>query len=88
MKNVLWDVMRADEMVEYQISIDSSINRKEKSLHLYQQIFGLHKITAQQFKHSFNYYQAHPRYLKPVLDSLRSLSNKPQPAAVTPPKPI
>jgi hypothetical protein len=75
MEKVLWDVLRADEMVDYNSTLDSSIDRRAKTVQLYQQVFKIHNISAQQFKKSFNYYQTHPGHLKPVLDSLRSFSN-------------
>ncbi len=86
MEKVLWDLLRADEIVDYNSALDSSINRLSSSVQLYQQIFKIHNITAQQFKKSFNYYQTHPGQLKPVLDSLRSFSNS---QTFTPPtKPV
>ena len=79
MEKVLWDILRADEMVGYQFELDSTIDRKNKSIQLYQQIFTLHKTTPEEFKRSFNYYQTHPSKLKIVLDSLRNSSNKVHP---------
>ncbi len=71
MEKILWDVLRADEMVDYQHLRDTSINRQEKSIQLYQQIYKLHRVTADNFKESFQYYQQNPHVLKIVLDSLR-----------------
>jgi hypothetical protein len=79
MEKVLWDVLRADEMVAYQFELDSTIDRKNKSIQLYQQIFMVHKISPEEFKRSFKFYQTHPSKLKIVLDSLRSTSNKVHP---------
>jgi hypothetical protein len=55
MEKILWDVLRADEMVDYQHLRDTSINRQEKSIQLYQQIYKLHRVTADNFKESFQY---------------------------------
>lgn len=79
MEKVLWDILRADEMVAYQFELDSTIDKRNKSIQLYQQIFIVHKVTPEEFKRSFKYYQTHPSKLKIVLDSLRSTSNKVHP---------
>jgi hypothetical protein len=71
MEAVLWDMMRADELVNLQYAKDSSINRFDSSTRLYQQILKLHKTDAASFKKSFKYYQARPDLLKPVFDSLQ-----------------
>jgi hypothetical protein len=71
MEAVLWDIMRADEMVNLQYTKDTSINRFDSSARLYQQVFRLHKTDAVAFKKSFKYYQSRPDLLKPVFDSLQ-----------------
>ena len=71
METVLWDVIRADEMVSLQYASDSTINKFAKSTELYQQIFRLHGTNQQEFKKSFKYYQTRPELLKPVFDSLQ-----------------
>ena len=72
MQQVMWDVMRADELVSYQFSIDSNVNQKQKSFQLYGQVFRIHKVSEQDFKRSFTYYQKNPGQLKVMLDSLRN----------------
>ena len=71
MEAVLWDMMRADELVNLQYSKDTAVNRFDSSTRLYQQIFAIHSIDAHTFKKSFKYYQSHPDLLKPVFDSLQ-----------------
>lgn len=71
MEKVLWDIARADELVSYQYSKDSSVNRFQKSVELYRQVFRIHKTNEEQFRNSFQYYQNHPQQLKPVFDSLQ-----------------
>ena len=71
MEAVLWDMMRADELVNLQYSKDTSVNRFDSSIRLYQQIFQLHGTDAATFKKSFKYYQGRPDLLKPVFDSLQ-----------------
>jgi hypothetical protein len=71
MESVLWDMMRADEVVNLQYSKDTTVNRFDSSTRLYQQIFAIHSIDAATFKKSFKYYQSRPDLLKPVFDSLQ-----------------
>jgi len=71
MQAVLWDIMRADQFVsDYLVSKNPGINKNAETFKYYQQIFSLHKITEEQFKHSFDYYRDHPDLLKQVMDSI------------------
>jgi len=76
MREVLWDVMRADEWVSYEYNIDTSVNKYVRSIELYQQALQIHNIKAEQFQKSFRYYQSHPKLLKPIFDSLQQRTNK------------
>lgn len=71
MEAVLWDLMRADEMVNLQYSKDTSVNRFDSSTRLYQQVFKLHGTDKATFQKSFKYYQSRPDLFKPVFDSLQ-----------------
>ena len=76
MQQVLWDLTRADELVNYQASMDTSFKRKEKSVQLYGRVFRIHKITEQDFRQSFAWYQKNPEQLKIALDSIRNRSER------------
>jgi hypothetical protein len=76
MQQVIWDMTRSDELVNYQASMDTSINRKEKSVALYEQVFRIHKISEQDFRQSLAWYQKNPSQLKVVLDSVRNRSER------------
>ena len=84
MEAVLWDMMRADEMVNLQYTKDTSINRLDSSTRLYQQVFALHATDAATFKKSFKYYQRNPDLLKPVFDSLQKRGYAPTPNGPAP----
>lgn len=71
MTAVMWDLLRADELVNLKYTKDTSINRFDSSMRLYQQIFKMHGTDAATFKKSFKYYQVRPDLLKPVFDSLQ-----------------
>jgi Domain of unknown function (DUF4296) len=49
---------------------DSSKKKDEESTKLYDEIYHIHGVTADQFKKSLTYYQSEPGYFKPILDSL------------------
>jgi hypothetical protein len=74
MQAVMWDVMQADELVNYYYSRDTSVNRSRKLDSLYQRIFGNHNITSSEFRESFNYYQTRPDLLDIMLDSLYKIA--------------
>src|SRR5213076_2813604 len=66
MTDVMWDLMRADQWVQDFVIKDSTKNKKEESIKLYEEIFRLHHITAEQFKKSQAYYQSNPLLFRPV----------------------
>ena len=76
MQQVIWDMTRADELVNYQAGMDTTINRKEKSVQLYEAVFRIHKISEQDFRKSLAWYQKNPGQLKVVLDSVRNRSER------------
>jgi hypothetical protein len=77
MREVLWDVMRADEWVLYEANIDTTMYKQARSHERYQQVLQLHKVSEEQFKKSFQYYQSNPEQLKPLLDSLQKRNTIP-----------
>lgn len=78
MQAVLWDMMQADEMIEYYSTNDSSFKGISKHTVYYQNIFAIHKVSRESFKNSLNYYKDHPASLKPILDSLQRFAQRSQ----------
>ena len=71
MQLILWDLMRADQfLADYVLNKDSSVNKTTESLKYYQQIFSIHKVSKEDFQHSFSFYKSHPALLKEIMDSL------------------
>ena len=70
MQSVLWDLLRADEYVVDYATKDSTLNKKEKSIELYEQVFRIHHITKNEFQKSLDFYQGRPDLLKIILDSI------------------
>lgn len=71
MRRIMWDLIRTDIYVSDFLSKDSTINRDESRLKLYQQVYGLHKTDRKTFKKSLAFYQSRPDLLKVITDSLR-----------------
>lgn len=76
MKMVQWDLMQADEMVEFYSAIDSIYPVADKRKELYAHVLQLHKISQQQLDKSLDYYTAHPHLLKKVLDSMQIMGER------------
>jgi hypothetical protein len=71
MRNVIWDLMRADEFIDKFTLKDSTLVLKEERIKLYEQVFQLHGTSRETFKQSLTFYESRPDLLKPVTDSLR-----------------
>lgn len=76
MTSVLSDILIADAVANEKKDHDSTINIKSLSPAYYQQVFGLHKISKDDFFRSYNYYLDHPDLLKAVLDSAYLYTSK------------
>jgi hypothetical protein len=76
MREVMWDMIRADQYVTDFLLRDSSKKKKDESVKLYDQIFRLHKTTADEFKKSLAYYSSRPDLLRPIIDSLATRKNE------------
>ena len=82
MEAVYWDLMKADEVVNYYGLTDTGNIKKRKQDSLYAAIFQIHNISEQQFFKSKSYYESNPEVLKVILDSMyqkgEQLQNLPQ----------
>src|SRR5215203_1068221 len=76
MEAVLWDFLLADETADYFVQKDSSVTALTRHAGFYEQLFQIHKITKADFKRSLQFYESHPRLLKPIFDSLQQRSQK------------
>jgi len=72
MRDVQYDMMRVDEMVEYYRIGDSSYPADQKRKELYTQVMQRHGVTKEEFDRSLAYYSNHPDLLKELLDSIQS----------------
>lgn len=70
MKNILWDIMRAQTLAEEIARKDSSIDVIAETDVLSKKVFEIHKTDSSGFNKSYNWYVRHPLVLKLILDSL------------------
>ena len=87
MRNVIWDLMRADEFVNKFILMDSTLVLKAERIKLYEQVFQIHGTSRDVFKQSLTFYESRPDLLKPVTDSLIINERKALQDQYTPQKP-
>lgn len=70
MKSVLWDVMRAQNLAISVSRSDTTTNTIAETKALTQKVFEIHKISAEDFNKSYNWYLRHPELMKVMFDSL------------------
>lgn len=76
MKEVVWQLMQADELYNRQVLVDSAWQLEKKNVQFYQQIFDYHKIDRVQFFKQMNYLETHPIEFKVLMDSVEALSKR------------
>ena len=82
MTAVLYDIILADEWVDFARMHDSTFMNFSKRAAVYDSVFRLHGIRKEEYQKSINYYQGRPDLLKEILDSLKTKAD------TTSPKPI
>lgn len=76
MTRVMWDLIKADEFAYNTAMKDSSFNKMQESVKLYEQVFRIHGTSKEKFEESLAFYQNRPDLLKVVMDSLRNFERK------------
>jgi hypothetical protein len=76
MKNVLWDMIQADQYSSYLSKDSGRIDVKLENMRLYDQVFQLHHVSREKFTKSYKYYMAHPELTQALMDSLLSMGNR------------
>lgn len=84
MEAILYDVVRADEMVDFMQMSDSTFRKFSKRASFYDTIFQLHAVKKESVSKSLKYYQGRPDLLKEILDSLQNKSAASQKPPMTP----
>jgi len=80
MRDILLDMNMADSYAGLEedgvsIVVNDSI-RKERLKVYYRQILDLHKISPQEFNHSYAYYESHPDRFKAIYDMMFAVISK------------
>lgn len=70
MKEVLWDIIRAESFTNEFISKDSSKNLALENVKLQKAIFAKHHVSREEYYASYYYYQDHPNEMQVLLDSM------------------
>ena len=77
METVLYDLVCAEEFVDFSSIQDSTYRVFNKRSALYDSISNIHSITKETFQKSWQYYQGRPDLLKKILESLHSKTDAP-----------
>ena len=75
MSGVMYDVIRADEMVDFMQISDSSFRNFSKRTALYDTIFSLHGVKKEEFRSSLKFYQKRPDLLREVIGKMQQKFN-------------
>jgi len=69
--------MQADQYAAgYLVKDSAKVNVKMETLKLYEEVFRLHKVTREEFRKSFQFYQDHPDITRTLFDSLIARGNR------------
>lgn len=72
MKEVLWDIFKADALSQQIVSADSSKSLADENVRLTRQVLLIHNVTEEQFEKSYTYYTQHPAIMISMLDSINA----------------
>ncbi|MDO6429685.1 DUF4296 domain-containing protein [Flavitalea sp. BT771] len=77
MEKILWDMMLADQYsANYLVKDSARVNVKMETLKLYEEVFRLHKVSRDEFRKSFQFYQERPDITRTMFDSLLAKGNR------------
>jgi hypothetical protein len=84
MKQIVFDLIRADQFIDNYVTKDTTANVKERRITLYEQVFAIYKVSKEEFYKSYAYYQQHPDKNKVLFDSLNVYGNRKKAIPVKP----
>lgn len=78
MEKVMWDMVQADRFSTQFLERDSVAKKdiKTENLKLYEKVFQVHKITREEFIHSFQFYLSRPDINKVLFDTMAARANR------------
>jgi hypothetical protein len=78
MEVVLFDMLRSGNLVNsFLLTKDSSLPKEQTHINWLNKVLTFHKVSEQEFKQSFAYYQRHPELLARVMDSISKREEDP-----------
>ena len=77
MEKIIWDMTLADQYsANYLVKDSARVNVKMETLKLYETVFRLHKVSRDEFRKSFQFYQGRPDITRTMFDSLLAKGNR------------
>lgn len=76
MSAIMWDMMRAQALAAEVARKDSSMTADAHREMFTKKVFQVHRVTADDFDKSYNWYMEHPKMMKEMFDSLYSHKQK------------
>jgi len=70
MQGVLWDIIKLEAFSQHLLAVDTVKRDTSKIFLMQDKVFSLHGITRKQYLESYEYYDAHPEYMREILDSI------------------
>ena len=78
MEKVMWDMIQADRFSSQFMERDSTLHKniKIENLKQYERVFELHKVTREEFVHSFKFYLSRPDINRVLFDTMAARANR------------
>ena len=76
MRQILWQMSLADQVVEADTSRLVRLHVKDSVTRIYGQILGDHKVSEADYKKSLDYYMAKPEIMQQLVDTTAALGKK------------
>lgn len=82
MQRLVWDMIQADEAATQQSFTDSTLNLKQASFRMYDQVFAIHNVSREQFYKSYRFYQGRPDLYRRLMTGVKEVAEKERKAAL------
>lgn len=76
MKNMMWDMMVAEQVQKMDTSKESRQHIKDSTTAAFNKILSIYNISEERYKKSLQYYETHPDELKNIFDSLSNYGKR------------
>jgi len=76
MQQVMWDVIQLEAYFQNIILTDSNKLSPLKKAQLQEKVFELHGVSKTQYYISYEYYNAHPEYMRIIMDSITTKAER------------